>query len=215
MARTKKATETTDAETPANTETAVIVAEESDAKPKTLHALERIVETNAEKGFGLWRKAADALLEIKTRKLWKKAKDANGETYASFVVYAEARFGFKKTYAYDLAKAAQRKPDALTEGEARADMASERGAKPLTNYEAAAKIERAYGRFEDAGGNLRDRAVDDTEFVGSYDALVREMGTLVRAFVARYPAPIEGEATEVSDAAADNDAAQGQDESES
>jgi hypothetical protein len=165
--------------------------------PATLGKLEKVVETNAAKGAGLWRIAADALLEIKTRKLWKKAKNADGAAYPNFVTYAEERFGFRKTYAYDLVKAATRKPEALTEGEARADMASERVAKPLTASDAAARMDKAFATFQDRAGDLRDRAIEDAAFVAAYDVLAGKMGTLVRAFVAKYPAPIEGTATEV------------------
>jgi len=163
--------------------------------PKTLHAYEKVVETNIVKGAGPWRIAADALMAIKQHKLWKKAKDANGEKYASFVIYAEDRFGIKKTYAYDLVKAASRKPKALTEGAARESMKA--APAPLPAWDAAARIDKAYASFEDRAGNLRDRAIDDEAFVASYDDLVRQLGTLVRAFVAKHPEPIEGTATEI------------------
>lgn len=161
----------------------------ADEKPKTLRQYEKIVETNAAAGAAKWRLAADALLAIRTHKLWKKAKDADGNSYKSFVDYAESRFGFKKTYAYDLVKAATRKPEALTEGEARADMRSERGQSALLAHEAAQRINRAYTRFEDAGGNIRDRAIDDEAFVESYDRMVARLQEIVREFVDSYPAP--------------------------
>lgn len=183
----------------ANEETAVAVVDgETDAKPKTLGKLEKIVESNVARGAGLWRIAADALLEIRDRKLWRKAKDESGNTYPNFTTYAEARFGFKKTYAYDLVKAARNRPEALTEGEARESMKVEREPSPLAAHEAAARIDKAWTSFEDRAGNLRDRAIEDAAFVKAYDKLMREMGTSVRAFVAKYPAPIEGEATEAN-----------------
>lgn len=170
----------------------------ADEKPKTLRQYEKIVETNAAAGAAKWRLAADALLAIRTHKLWKKAKDADGNSYKSFVDYAESRFGFKKTYAYDLVKAATRKPEALTEGEARADMRSERGQSALNAYEAAQRINRAFVRFEDAGGNLRDRAIDDEAFVESYDRMIGRLQEIVNDWVGSYPMPVaeETETTE-------------------
>lgn len=166
-------------------------------KPKTLRALEHIVESNAVKGAGYWRKAAEALLAIKTHKLWRNAVDADGKPYGSFALYAEGRFGFKKTYAYDLAKAAQTKPEALTEGEARAERKAARGTKPLTPTEAVARMMTAWNRWEDAAGDLRDRAIDHTDFVGAYDEVARVIGGTVRGFIERWTA-IEGEATDLS-----------------
>lgn len=153
-------------------------------KPKTLRQLEGIVETNALKGAGFWRKAADALLTIKEQKLWKQAKDENGEGYASFVVYAEARFGFKKTYAYDLVKAATHKPEALTEGEAREAMKADREPRPLTREKALESMQTAWTKFEDRAGDLRDRLLDDEDFVGAYDACVGAMANVWRQFTA-------------------------------
>jgi len=164
-------------------------------KPKSLRELEHIVADNALRGAGYWRKSADALLAIKTHKLWKKATDKNGEAYPSFVVYAEDRFGFKKTYAYDLVKAASRKPEALTEGAARAEMSAEREQKPVTIETAVLKMNAAHARFEDSAGNWRDRAIEHEDFVHAYDQTLRLMGDVWRDFVEKWT-PIPGEATE-------------------
>lgn len=173
---------------------------QGNAKPApSLRKLEHIVETNAMKGAVLWRKAADALLEIKDRKLWKIAKDVNGDGYRNFVEYAEDRFGFRKTYAYDLVKAATRKPEALTEGEARAEMKAERGVTPLTRDAAIEKIVKAFQRFQDASGDARDRAIDDEPFVRAFDKLARQMDDALRAFVGKY-------VTIEDDTATDNEA---------
>jgi hypothetical protein len=173
---------------------AVVEGGASDEKPKTLRAYEKIVETNAAAGAAKWRLAADALLAIRTHKLWKKAKDADGNGYKSFVDYAEARFGFKKTYAYDLVKAATRKPEAITEGAARAELREARGQSALNAYEAAQRINRAFARFEDAAGNLRDRAIDDEAFVETYDRMVARLQEIVNDFVGSYPMPVAEEA---------------------
>lgn len=165
-------------------------------RPKSLKALESIVETNGLKGAGFWRKAADALLEIKTTKLWKTAKDANGNSYPSFVVYAEDRFGFKKTYAYDLVKAAQRKPEAVTEGTAREEMRQERQPKPLNGPDAVLLMQTAWTKMEDRLGDIRDRAIDHEEFVKGYDIVIGHLGETFREFVSHWSA-IEGEAVEV------------------
>lgn len=175
-------------ETGTDTAVAVVVAAE---KPRTLKQYEHIVEVNAEKGFGLWRKAAEALLAIKTHKLWKKAKDADGNPYASFVAYAEGRFGFKKSYAYDLAKAANTAQ--LTEGAARAERAAAREPGPLQAHEAAMRLAKAWVRFCDAGGNLRDRAIDNQRFVTDYDKALKVMGATIDTLIGKYPAPIEHE----------------------
>jgi hypothetical protein len=191
----------------ANTETGLEVlgtpAPDSDTEvvetkhPRTLGQLERIVESNALRGAGLWRKAADALLEIRTQKLWKKAKDADGNKYPSFVVYAEDRFGFKKTYAYDLVKAATRKPEALTEGSARAEMAAEdRTPGPLQAHEAIVRMRKAFSQFEDKTANLRDRAIDDVAFVQAYDKWIGSVQKSFDAFAGKYPEPIEGTSEE-------------------
>lgn len=164
--------------------------------PRTLGQLEKVVESNALRGAGLWRKAADALLEIRTQKLWKKAKDADGNKYPSFVVYAEERFGFKKTYAYDLVKAATRKPEALTEGSARAEMSADRTPEPLEPYEAVKRMRRAFSQFEDKLGNLRDRAIEDEAFVAAYDKWVGTVQASFARFADKYPEPIEAEVAE-------------------
>jgi len=164
----------------------------------SLRKLEQIVETNGQKGAILWRKAADALLEIRDRKLWKLAKDSAGEPYKNFATYAEARFGFKKTYAYDLVKAATRKPEAITEGAARAELKAERGVAPLTRDAAIEKMTRAWQRFEDSAGDTRDRAVEDEAFVKAYDKFQKKAGDLFHAFVTAF-ITIEGTATETTD----------------
>jgi len=145
-----------------------MTAESGYTQPKTLRQLEGIVETNGVKGAMLWKKAADALLAIKTHKLWKKAKDENGNPYASFVVYAEQRFGFKKTYAYDLVKAASRKPEALTERAARAEMDAERPVRTVDPSKALELMTVAWVKLEDRLGDIRDRCEDDS-FIASYD----------------------------------------------
>lgn len=178
---------TTTADT--NTETAVAVIAE---KPKTLAAYEKQVEAHGAKGLAEWRKAAEALLAIKTHKLWKKAKDADGNPYSSFVAYAEGRFGFKKSYAYDLAKAAT--TGALTEGAARAERKAASGPSPLQAHEAALRLAKAWVRFCDAGGNLRDRTLDtDERFAQDYDGALKVMGQAMDKLIGKYPAPIEHE----------------------
>lgn len=168
-------------------------------KHSTLAQLERIVETKAARGATLWTEAATALLEIKDRKLWKQAKDANGFGYKNFVEYAEARFGFKKTYSYDLAKAAQRQQlAAKTEGEARAERAAERAPKSLTAEQAVRGIAKAFDKFEDRGGDLRDLAIEDEAFTKAYDAMIRRMGQAMQAFVERFT-PIEGQAEDADE----------------
>lgn len=166
-------------------------------KPRTLRQLEHIVESNALRGAGFWRKAADALLTIKTEKLWKKARDEHDEPYPSFVVYAEERFGFKKTYAYDLVKAAQRKPEAISETSARAEMAAERQPRPIDRTGALLSMQKAWQKFEDRVGDLRDRAIEDVEFVRAFDVAMGVMGDTFHDFV-NDQTPIAGEATEVS-----------------
>lgn len=162
--------------------------------PKTLRQLEKVVESNVQQGAAKWKIAAEALLEIKNQKLWKKAKDENGDKYSSFVEYAEARFGFKKTYAYDLVKAATRKPEALTEGAARAEMRSESAPQPLQAHEAVTRMRRKFSQFEDAMGNLRDRAIEDEDFTTAYDKWLGTVQTSFAKFADRFPEPIEAEA---------------------
>lgn len=181
-----------------------------EAKPKSLKQLERTVEGNAMKGAVLWKAAAEALVEIRDRKLWKLAKAPEGTapellakdgiTYKNFVTYAEARFGFKKTYAYDLVKAATRKPEALTEGEARAELKAERGTSPLTVEAAIERITKAWNRFEDSAGDTRDRAIDNEDFVKAYDKAVGKMGEALHAFLTKF-VTIEGTAEAVEPAA--------------
>lgn len=185
-------------------------------KPKTLRQLEHIVESNALRGAGFWRKAADALLAIKTEKLWKKARDENDEPYPSFVVYAEERFGFKKTYAYDLVKAAQRKPEAVTEGSARAEMAAERGktARPMDRTTALLAMQKAWQKFEDRVGDLRDRALEDESFVRAFDVAMGVMGDTFHTFE-REQMPIAGEAVEVSPKRENDDLPPGHDDDDS
>lgn len=166
-------------------------------KPKTLRQLEHIVESNALRGGQLWRTAADALMVIKDKKLWRSAVDPETKkAYPSFVVYAEERFGFKKTYAYDLVKAAQRKPDALTERSAREEMADERPVKPLNRGDAMTKIEKAWDAFESKAGDLRDRAIDDEDFVSAFDLVLAGMRSRLYDFFHDH-AIISGEAEEV------------------
>jgi hypothetical protein len=186
-------------------EVAIVTMDQSKPpRPGTLRALERVVETHARKGAEQWRIAADALLEIKNHKLWKLARNADGEPFANFIEYAETRFGFKKTYAYDLAKAALHKPSADSEGAARAAIASERGPSPLSRDQATRSIVRHWERFEDRAGDIRDRTIDDGAFVKAYDNLLKRMDDLLRAFEDKYtiiegsttsPAPEEAPAT--------------------
>jgi len=179
-------------------EVALQTVQPDPGKPKTLKQLENIIESNALKGAGLWRIAADALMEVKARKLWKLHKNPDGsQTYKNFVTYAEERFGFKKTYAYDLVKAATRKPEALTEGSARAEMAAERTAKPINRQYAMERMEAAWTRFEDATGDLRDRVHEDDQFIAGWDATMHALGETFRDFIADY-ATIEASASDVS-----------------
>jgi hypothetical protein len=179
---------TNDTTQPANTETAVVVAQE---KPKTLGQYEKQVESHGQRGMKEWRLAAEALLAIKTHKLWKKAKDADGNAYKTFAAYAEGRFGFKKSYAYDLAKAAT--TGQLTEGAARAERKSNREPQPLQPHEAAERINKAWVRFQDAAGGFRDRAIENETFVGDFDGAMKVAHDAISKLLARYPAPIEHE----------------------
>lgn len=180
-----------------DTTVAVMAPESGYEKPKTLKQLESIVESNGLKGAGFWRKAADALLSIKQHKLWKDARDKDGNPYPSFVVYAEDRFGFKKTYAYDLVKAAQRKPEAVTEGTAREEMRQERAPKPLNGPDAVLLMQTAWTKMEDRLGDIRDRAIDHAEFVKGYDIVMGHLGETFREFVQHWSA-IEGVSEDVS-----------------
>lgn len=205
-ARTKAQSE---AETTALIDPATEAQGNAKATGGNLRRLEHIVENNAIKGAALWRKAADALLEIRDRKLWKLAKapagtdpahlkgDGSTLEYKNFAAYAEARFGFKKTYAYDLVKAATRKPEALTEGEARAELKAERGVAPLTREQAVEKFTRAFQRFEDSAGDTRDRSIEDDELVRAYDKVHGQMERAWAAFLSRF-VTIEGTSEEVT-----------------
>lgn len=166
-------------------------------KPKTLRQLEAIVESNALRGAGFWRKAADALLVIKTEKLWRKAVNSDGEGYPSFVVYAEERFGFKKTYAYDLVKAATHKPEAVTEGSAREEMKAEREQRPIDTITIIQRMTAAFVKFEDRAGDLRDRSKDD-RLIEDYDQHMASIGETWRDFTARWSTVVNAEAVEVS-----------------
>lgn len=152
-------------------------------EPKSLAQLEHIVETNGVKGAEFWRRAAYALLAIKDHKLWKEVKNAEGQqVYASFTDYAEQRFGFKKTYAYDLAKAAQREALALasgeevaaTEGESRAAAKAGREQKAVSPADMVAMLETAWTRWENRSGDLRDRLANQ-QAVDDFDAMMSQM----------------------------------------
>lgn len=164
-------------------------------QPRTLGALEGIVEKRAEEGAAKWREAANALSVIKAFKLWKQHLDDEGKPkFKNFVEYAEERFGFKKTYAYDLVKAAERKPEALTEGEAREEMKQERGVSPLNLTKGLQMLTKHWERFEDRFGDVRDRiALSETndEFVEALDTMMRGVGDTIREFLAEWE-PIEG-----------------------
>jgi len=186
----------------------VPVNDPKDARP-TLAVLEERVESHAAEGFKHWQQAAVALHEIKTRKLWKSATGADGFGYANFSDYAERRFGFKKTYAYDLAKAAESgKLGEGTERAARAARTEERD-NSLTREKAMRMILTAWDKFADRAGDLRDRAIDDEDFTAAYDGTFAAIEALIRNLADRMT-PIEGEATdadEADDDADDDDAA--------
>lgn len=192
-----------------NNETAVatMTPESGYEKPKTLRQLEHIVESNALRGAGYWKKAADALRAIKDNKLWRNViNPATERPYQSFVAYAEGRFGFKKTYAYDLAKAATRKPEALTERAARGEMAAERGKRTIDRTKALELFESSWVKFENRMGDIRDR-IDydaDPELVRSWDETFRMLGSEMRDFL-HNNAVIQGEAETVSPKREDND----------
>lgn len=202
MARKAKEPETEQkalTEQESNEDVLLVMSKESGyEKPKTLRQLEHIIENNAVRGAGYWRKAGTALLAIKTFRLWKQVKNPDKtQKYKSFVEYAEDRFGFKKTYAYDLAKAAARKPEAISETSARAEMKAERQAEPLSSAQAVERILRAWERFEESGGGFRDRAIADEAFVRDYDETLRLAGSAVRDLVQQYT-PVPGVAVDVT-----------------
>jgi len=161
----------------------------------TLAVLEDRVESHAATGFREWTLAAEALHEIKTRKLWKTAKGADGYGYANFSDYAERRFGFKKTYAYDLAKAAETgKLAAGTEREARTERATERAeAKPATREQILRMMTTATDKWMDRLGDLRDRLIDDEAFTAEYDAMMRLVDKSIQGFLDAMT-PIKGSA---------------------
>jgi len=160
----------------------------------SLEVWERVIEDNVTRGAGYWRIAADALRAIKEQRLWKMATDEGGKPYKSFVVYAEARFGFKKTYAYDLVKAATRKPEAVTEGEAREAIKKERPVKSLSGREAAERMSASYDRLESHWCNLRDRTLDgsDPGFAGAFDEMRGVVFEVVASFVEKWTMVVEG-----------------------
>lgn len=165
--------------------------------PKTLKQLEGIVERAIDRGNAEWRKAAEALTTIRDAKLWKGVLDpTTGKPYKNFVAYAEARFGIKKTYAYDLIKAGA--TDAETEGAAREAAKAERAAKPLDRKSALAKLAHAWTAWEDRSGGLRDRIPEeDITWFEQFDRMTKDMHAIYSAFVEAVT-PVEVEAVEVS-----------------
>jgi len=181
-------------------ETALALAtpESGYEKPKSLKALEGIVERNAAKGLSFWKTAGEALLTIKEHRLWKGATPVDdGEPYANFSDYAERRFGFKKTYAYDLAAAAKHTPEALTERAGREERANARAETPLRPDAAVKKIMNKFERFEEQANAQRDRAIDHEDFTRDYDATARQMRELMEELVDKWEVVI-GEAVDVS-----------------
>ena len=190
------------------TDTAVVTTEEvptvSSKEAKALQAredksdlrrLESIV-TKGDRSLGLM---AEALTEIRDRRLYKQAIDPEtGKGYTQFAKYllSHAEWGFTAQYANRLI--ANRRDQLAIEAGKEPEARKTVGPRELTAPLAALKIAKSFAQFAETISKYRD-AVEDDAFRSAFDKMYGSVEKSINAFVNAYPepAPVEAPAENV------------------
>lgn len=133
---------------------------------------------------------AEALTEIRDRRLYKHAIDPEtGKGYKAFAKYllSHTEWGFTAQYANRLI-ANLRDQKAIEAGEEPAPR-KVAGPRELTANEAAMKIAKSFAQWAETNSKYRD-AVNDDAFRGAFDTMYQQVEKAVTKLVNAYPAPV-------------------------
>lgn len=158
-------------------------AETAREEKSDLRKLEAVI-TKGDKSLSLM---AEALTEIRDRRLYKRATDPEtGKGYKAFAAYllSHAEWGFTAQYANRLI-ANLRDQKAIEAGE-EPETRTQRGTRELGGPAAALKIAKSFAQFAATIGKYRD-AVADESFRASFDKMYGSVEKTVNAFVNSYP----------------------------
>jgi len=151
-----------------------------------LRKLETII-TKGDRGLTLM---AEALTEIRDRRLYKRSIDPEtGKGYKAFAKYllSHTEWGFTAQYANRLI-ANLRDQKAIEAGE-EPEARKVAGPRALTANEAAMKIAKSFAQWAETNSKYRD-AVEDDAFRTAFDAMYSKVEKAVNALVNAYPAPV-------------------------
>ena len=156
-----------------------------------LRKLESIV-TKGDRSLALM---AEALTEIRDRRLYKRAIDPEtGKGFTAFAKYllSHEEWGFTAQYANRLI-ANLRDQKAIEAGETPQERVKT-GARELANDEAAFKVKRSFEQFASTIAKYRDATrEDEAQFRQDFDKMYGTMEKAVATFVGKYPAPVADE----------------------
>jgi len=157
-----------------------------------LRKLETII-TKGDRGLTLM---AEALTEIRDRRLYKRSIDPEtGKGYKAFAKYllSHSEWGFTAQYANRLI-ANLRDQKAIEAGE-EPEARKVAGPRELTAPEAALKIAKSFAQWAETNSKYRD-AVEDEAFRTAFDAMYAKVETAVSKLVNAYPVPVTENATD-------------------
>jgi hypothetical protein len=185
-------------------DTAVTVAEPSKAEIREAEKAEKVADLRANesiinKGTKVLRTSlplmAEALMQIRDRKLYKVAIDAEtGKGFKSFDKYLESHeeWGFSRQYASKLIN--ERKDQLAIEAGEEPVKSERRAAKPLTDAEATEKIARSWETFTSRVTDYRDNEGTTDAFRKDFDLAWGAAEKAFRKLVDKYPMPVEADA---------------------
>lgn len=140
---------------------------------------------------------AEALTEIRDRRLYKRATDPEtGKGFKAFAAYllSHAEWGFTAQYANRLIS--NLRDQKLIESGQEPETRTQRGTRELEAASAALKIAKSFAQFASTIGKYRD-AVADEAFRSAFDKMYANVETTVSKFVNSYPVADESETVEV------------------
>lgn len=157
-----------------------------DEKRADLKSAERTIE----KGKNSLADMQAALYTISTDRLYKVAIDpVSKKPYKTFRDYCEGRWGFSPQYGNRLVRE-HRNTLLIESGQEPVAKGTRATARPLTDYEAAIKIGRAYEGFTHTANRYNERVQENDKFWNAFAKAQRDSNTAWEKLFAAFPAPV-------------------------
>jgi hypothetical protein len=144
----------------------------------------------------------EALYLISSERLYKVAIDPiSKKAYRTFRDYCEGRWGFSPQYGNRMVRE-HRDQLLIASGQEPATKVSRNTARPLADYEAATKMQKAYEGFTHQINRYNERVVENDKFWNAFAKAQRDSNTAWEKLFAAFPAPIvEAEDEDTTDSA--------------